>query len=216
MRWSTPNPIYGVSLNPWNHSATLGGSSGVAAVACGIIAVGHGNDLGVSLRYPAMCCGVATLRLSLGRVPAMSPTQSTAGIERGPFTQLMAVLGPIARSIADLRAGLQVMSRGDMRDPLWFPATSASRDVGAALIVGYAMNPFCGALDLAVEKAMQTANRGFQSAGARRCEVRRRVISGDVLKERKGSVLSFGKVSTMPSPAHTGFLWQDPSPLRRG
>ncbi|WP_372993785.1 amidase family protein, partial [Sulfitobacter sp.] len=146
MRWFTSNPIHGVSLNPWDHSITPGGSSGAAAaaVASGIGTIGHGNDLGGSLRYPAMCCGVATIRPSLGRIPAMNPTQSAAGIERGPFTQLMAVQGPIGRSIADVRAGLQVMSRGDVRDPLWVPPSADRRDAGGPLTVGYAMNPFQG------------------------------------------------------------------------
>ena len=173
MRWFTSNPIHGVSLNPWDHSVTPGGSSGAAAaaVASGIGTIGHGNDLGGSLRYPAMCCGVATIRPSLGRIPAMNPTQSAAGIERGPFTQLMAVQGPIGRSIADVRAGLQVMSRGDVRDPLWVPPSADRRDAGGPLTVGYAMNPFQGTLDPAIQRAMQTAIAGFKGTGAKLREI---------------------------------------------
>jgi len=161
MRWFTSNPIHGVSLNPWDHRVTPGGSSGAAAaaVACGIGAIGHGNDLGGSLRYPAMCCGVATNRLSLGRIPAMNPAQSAAGIERGPFTQLMAVQGPIGRSIADVR------------DPLWVPAPVSPRDVGGPLRVGYAMNPFQGKLDPAVQMAIEKAIAGFKDAGAKLREI---------------------------------------------
>lgn len=168
MRWFTSNPLNGVSSNPWNPELTPGGSSGAAAaaVACGIGAIAHGNDLGGSLRYPAYCCGVATIRPSLGRIPAMNPTQSAAGIERGPFTQLMAVQGPIARSIADVRGGLQVMSRRDLRDPLWVPPLDVRRDANAELTVGYAINPFSDKHDQAIETSMQTAVAAFKDSGA--------------------------------------------------
>ncbi len=168
MRWFTSNPVDGISFNPWNSGLTPGGSSGAAAaaVACGIGAIAHGNDLGGSLRYPAYCCGVATIRPSFGRVPAMNPTKSAAGIERGPFTQLMAVQGPLARSVADVRAGLQVMSRRDIRDPLWVPPLDIGRVIDANLTVGYAINPFSNEHDPAIEKSMLTAIAAFKDAGA--------------------------------------------------
>lgn len=168
MRWFTSSPIHGVSANPWDKTRTPGGSSGAAAaaVACGIGSIGHGNDLGGSLRYPAYCCGVASIRPSLGRIPAMNPTQSAAGVERGPLTQLMSVQGPIARSIADVRAGFEVMAEGDIRDPQWVPAPVKRRDAWGDLTVGYAINPFGGRVDTAVQSAMQTAVAGFTDAGA--------------------------------------------------
>lgn len=167
MRWFTSNPIHGVTLNPWDRSLTPGGSSGAAAaaVACGIGTIAHGNDLGGSLRYPAYCCGVATIRPSMGRIAAMNPTQSAAGIERGPMTQMMAVQGPIARSIADVRAALSVMSMPDARDPLWVAAPPSRRDAAGAVKVGFAMNPFDGPLDIAVEAAMTRAIDGLRAAG---------------------------------------------------
>lgn len=173
MRWFTSNPIHGVTHNPWDESLTPGGSSGAAAasVACGIGTVAHGNDLGGSLRYPAYCCGVTTIRPSLGRVPAMNPTQSAAGIERGPLTQLMSAQGPIARSIADVRAGLMVMAQPDIRDPLWVPGFDDTTDNSRTLTVGYAYNPFDGALDPAVEKAMLFAIEALQASGANLVEV---------------------------------------------
>lgn len=173
MRWFTSNPIHGTSLNPWDRALTPGGSSGAAAaaVACGIGAIAHGNDLGGSLRYPAYCCGVATIRPSLGRIPAMNPTQSAAGNERGPFTQLMAVQGPIARSIADVRAGLWAMAQGDRRDPLWVPGVEDPRGGASGLTVGYALNPFASPCDPAVEKAMRVAIAALQQAGAKVVEV---------------------------------------------
>ncbi len=168
MRWFTSNPTNGISLNPWNPDITPGGSSGAAAaaVACGIGVIGHGNDLGGSLRYPAYCCGIATIRPSLGRIPSMNPTQSAAGIERGPLTQLMAVQGPLARSVADVRAGLHAMARRDGRDPLWTEAPQPARKADGALTVGYAMNPFDGAQDPAVDAAMNHAIQAFKDSGA--------------------------------------------------
>lgn len=117
-RWFTDNPLRGKTLNPWNHGITPGGSSGGASssVALGIGAMGHGNDLGGSLRYPAYACGVATIRPSLGRVPAYNPTGTE---ERPPMVQLMSVQGPIAREVRDVRLSLEAMIQPDPRDP-WY------------------------------------------------------------------------------------------------
>lgn len=120
-RWFTDNPLRGQTLNPWDPAITPGGSSGGASssVALGIGAIAHGNDLGGSLRYPAYACGVATIKPSLGRVPAYNPS---APQERPPSLQLMSVQGPIAREVRDVRLGLEVMAQGDHRDPWWVPA----------------------------------------------------------------------------------------------
>ncbi|MFD2740618.1 amidase [Sulfitobacter aestuarii] len=163
MRWCTSNPLHGVSLNPWDATVTPGGSSGAAAaaVASGIGAIAHGNDLGGSLRYPAFCCGVATIRPSFGRVPAMNPI----GGERPPLTQTMSVQGPIARSIADVRAALQVMSMRDSRDPLQVLAPDSGRARGEKITIGYCANPFSAPLDPAVQAGMDIAVRGLRDAG---------------------------------------------------
>ena len=167
MRWFTSNPIHGVSLNPWDHGITPGGSSGAAAaaVASGMGMIGHGNDLGGSLRYPAYCCGVATIKPSTGRVPAMNPTQTANGVERGPITQMMSVQGPIARSIADVRAAMHVMAQPDLRDPLHMPVSMGRDGLTGPVTVGYAMNPFHAPLDETVERAMQTALAAVKDAG---------------------------------------------------
>jgi amidase len=164
MRWSTSNPLHGVTLNPWDATVTPGGSSGAAAaaVASGIGAIAHGNDLGGSLRYPAYCCGVTTIRPSFGRVPIGSPNQAT---ERPPLTQTMSVQGPIARSVADVRVGLQVMSMRSSFDPLQVPAQSSGRIRSNDITVGFAINPFDGPVDTAVETAMKIALSGLKSAG---------------------------------------------------
>ena len=75
-RWFTDNALHGATRNPWSDALTPGGSSGgaAAAVASGMGAIGHGNDFGGSIRYPAYACGVAGLRPTPGRVPAYNPS----------------------------------------------------------------------------------------------------------------------------------------------
>jgi amidase len=120
MRAHTDNALHGPTYNPWNRALTPGGSSGgaAAAVAVGIGPIAHGNDIGGSIRWPAYCCGVVGLRPTPGRVSHMNPG-SPGG--RPLCSQLMAVNGPLARSVRDLRAGLQAMSAPDLRDHRWTP-----------------------------------------------------------------------------------------------
>src|ERR671937_302879 len=67
----TFNPVFGATLNPRDHTKTCGGSSGGAAVAlaCGMVPLADGSDLGGSLRNPASFCNVVGFRPSPGRVP---------------------------------------------------------------------------------------------------------------------------------------------------
>ena len=120
-RWFTSNLLHGATRNPRDASLTPGGSSGgaAAAVASGICAVGHGTDIAGSIRYPAYACGIHGLRPSFGRVPAYN---ASAGRDRGIGGQLMAVSGPLARTVEDLRLALTALSAGDVRDPWWVPA----------------------------------------------------------------------------------------------
>jgi amidase len=120
-RWFTGNQLHGVTRNPRDPRLTPGGSSGGAAsaIASGMGHLAHGTDIAGSIRYPAYACGVHGLRPSLGRVAAWNPS---AGADRVIGGQLMAVSGPIARTVADLRLGLAAMARPDARDPWWVPA----------------------------------------------------------------------------------------------
>lgn len=119
LRWFTRNALHGQTLNPHDPTLTPGGSSGGAgaAVAAGMGAIAHGTDIAGSIRYPAFACGVHGLRPSLGRVPAFN---ATAG-DRHVGGQLMAVSGPLARTIPDLRLALHAMARADLRDPWFLP-----------------------------------------------------------------------------------------------
>jgi amidase len=121
LRAFTDNPLHGQTWNPWDKAITCGGSSGGAAasIAAGVACAAHGNDIGGSLRWPAACCGVNTIKPTLGRIPAYN---QSAAAERPPMAQLMSVQGPIARSVADVKLALSALARRDVRDPWWVPA----------------------------------------------------------------------------------------------
>ncbi len=161
LRWFTTNLLHGDTRNPRDPALTPGGSSGgaAAAVAAGIGHLAHGTDIAGSIRYPAYACGVHGLRPSLGRVPAFNASLPERGI--GP--QLMAVSGPIARTVADLRLGLAAMAAADARDPWWVPAPLEGPPAPrrAALCVrpgGLAVVP-------EVEAALRDAARRLEAAG---------------------------------------------------
>lgn len=100
MRWLTENTLHGPTLNPWNTNHTAGGSSGGAAssVASGMAPIGQGNDIAGSVRYPAYCCGLVGVRSSYGRAPSFNPMAASG---RAISSQLMAVQGPLTRSVRD-------------------------------------------------------------------------------------------------------------------
>jgi amidase len=108
----TFNPIFGITRNPYDTSKTAGGSSGgaAAALACGMLPLADGSDMGGSLRNPAAFCNVVGFRPSLGRVPAWPNAmawQSRLGVE-----------GPMARTVEDCALLLSVLAGPDERDPL--------------------------------------------------------------------------------------------------
>ncbi len=161
LRWFTSNLLHGDTRNPRDPALTPGGSSGGAAsaVAVGIGHLAHGTDIAGSIRYPAYACGVHGLRPSLGRVPAFNASLPERGI--GP--QLMAVSGPIGRTIGDLRLGLAAMAAADARDPWWVPAPLEGPPTPrrATLCVrpgGLAVVP-------EVDAALRDAARRLQAAG---------------------------------------------------
>ena len=116
MRITTDNPLHGRTLNPWHADRTPGGSSGgeASALASGMSPLGLGNDIGGSVRNPAFCCGVASLKPSAGRIPHAS---SIPPEDSGLAAQLLLTEGPIARHVKDLRLAYETLSGRDSRDP---------------------------------------------------------------------------------------------------
>src|SRR5262249_31241253 len=164
LRWDTDNELRGRTYNPWNRRRTPGGSSGGAAasLAVGIAPLGHGNDLGGSVRYPAYCCGIAGIRPTLGRVPSYN---QTAADERPPGTQLMSVQGRLARGVRDVRLGLAAMSARDPRDPWWTPAPLAGEPVTRPIRVALTVDPAKLGVHADVAAAVRAAGNALANAG---------------------------------------------------
>lgn len=164
MRAFTENPLHGLTLNPWDPAITCGGSSGgaAAAVALGIGALAHGNDIGGSLRWPAHCNGLATIRPTLGRVPAFNPS---APAERPLLQQLMSVQGPLAREVRDVRLGLAAMSARDPRDPWWVPAPLKGPSPARPIRVALARLPADMVVDADTVGCVRRAAEHLEDAG---------------------------------------------------
>ncbi|MGR3378908.1 amidase [Salipiger abyssi] len=161
-RAMTSNELYGVTLNPWNPKVTPGGSSGGAAsaVAAGIGAVAHGNDLGGSVRQPAHCCGIVGLRCTPSRIPNYNPS---VALDRPGLHQTTTSQGPLARSIADAVLGYEAMSQRDYRDPWWVPPLPAALE--APFPCKVALFYTDDDIEPAVKDALDTAARFLEDAG---------------------------------------------------
>jgi amidase len=111
--WQSYNEVYGTTNNPWDRSRSPGGSSGggAAALAAGFVPLEFGSDIGGSLRAPAHFCGVFSHKPSLDLVPqrGSGPPQTPAIPVRGDLS----VIGPMARSAADLALQLEVVAGPD-------------------------------------------------------------------------------------------------------
>ncbi len=110
----TESELNGVCRNPWSLDRTPGGSSGgaAAALAAGLCPVAQGSDGGGSIRIPASCCGLFGIKPARGRISHAPAGDSLFGF---------ATDGPIARTVADAAAVLDVMSGYEIGDPHWAP-----------------------------------------------------------------------------------------------
>ena len=111
--WQSFNEVYGTTNNPWEFGRTPGGSSGgsAAALAAGFVSLELGSDVGGSIRAPAHFCGVFSHKPSLDLIP-----QRGSGPPRSPAIAVrseMFVIGPMARSAADLALELGVLAGPD-------------------------------------------------------------------------------------------------------
>ena len=115
LRLDTDNPLRGRTFNPWNKKLTPGGSSGgeAAAIATGMSPIGLGNDVGGSLRNPAFCCGISSIKPTVGRIPGVhSGAMENIGLIAPFLTD-----GPMARKIEDIKAGLSILAGRHVDDP---------------------------------------------------------------------------------------------------
>ncbi|WP_439395881.1 amidase family protein [Bradyrhizobium sp. PMVTL-01] len=176
-RGFTDNPLHGLTLNPWDPHITCGGSSGGAgsAVAAGIGTIAHGNDIGGSLRWPAHCNGVATIKPTQGRIPAFN---GSATAERPMLAHLMSAQGPLARHVADVRLALEAMSQRDPRDPWWVPAPLVGPKPKGSIKVALAKIPEDMDVDPSVAAALRQAADHLERSGYRVSEVEVPDING--------------------------------------
>lgn len=136
MAWETDNLLYGRTNSPWDLARTPGGSSGgeAAAIAAGMSAGGVGSDGGGSIRVPAHFSGICGLKPTPGRIPATGHFP----VSTGPFA-LIGVVGPMARTVADLQLLFEAMQGPDFGDtcaapiPLCRPSPEETRK----LTIGY-------------------------------------------------------------------------------
>jgi len=107
MDYTADNPVFGRTNHPLNPDLTPGGSSGGEAVAIATCMSpgGLGSDLAGSVRIPAHFCGICGLKPTVGRVPGEGQFPPSTG----PYS-LGAVIGPMARNVADLRLLFQALT----------------------------------------------------------------------------------------------------------
>ena len=107
----TFNQVFGETLNPYDTTKTCGGSSGGASVslACGMLPLADGSDMGGSLRNPGNFCNIAGFRTSPGRVPVWPRLAAWFPIP---------VQGPMARTVQDVALMLSTIAGPDSRSPI--------------------------------------------------------------------------------------------------
>jgi Asp-tRNA(Asn)/Glu-tRNA(Gln) amidotransferase A subunit family amidase len=128
MAYETDNAVSGKTSNPWSLVHSSGGSSGgeAAAIASGCSMGGVGSDGGGSVRVPAHFCGISALKPTPGRIP------STGHFPRGAGAfAWLGVVGPMARTAADVRELFAVVRGPDGDDALSSPVEGLKFREGA-------------------------------------------------------------------------------------
>ena len=164
LRVHTDSFLHGVTANPFDPSKTAGGSSGgeAAALATGMSPLGLGNDIGGSLRNPAYCCGIASLKPSVHRIPTASSTSPDEPFLAG---QLMAVPGPMGRRVADVRAAFEVIAGADPRDPFSISAPFDGPSPSPPIRVALVPEPPGGSTAPTIAAAVRAAGVALADAG---------------------------------------------------
>ena len=153
---ATDSHEFGITRNPWNRELTAGGSSGgsAAAVAAGIVPIAHGNDGMGSLRIPAACCGLVTLKPGPGVVPTDLGANNWGGMSED---------GILATTVADLALGTAVMAGRE--------SLAARKDLGSLRIAVALNSPVMLGktslvrVDPAIRKAVKATAEVLRHAG---------------------------------------------------
>ena len=168
--FTSRNPHHGDCRNPWDTSRIPGGSSGGngAALASAMAFAAVGGDTGGSNRQPAALCGVVGVKVTYGRV------SRHGGF---PLSWSMDTVGPMARTVGDAAAILNVMAGYDPRDPTTrrdtVPNYLATLDGGLKGIrVGIPHDGFMATMEPEVGAAIQDALGVLKKQGATLVDVR--------------------------------------------
>jgi amidase len=132
------NEYFGTPVNPLDPGRVPGGSSSGSAVAVagGEADLAYGSDTGGSIRVPAAFCGITGLKTTHGRIPL-------AGV--WPLAPSMDTIGPMARDVAGVAAGLALLEPGFSVD------VTAAAQVGRIRPGGFGVDPV---IDAAVDAAL--------------------------------------------------------------
>lgn len=108
------NSSYGVARSVWDSARTPGRSSsgGAVAVSGGAVLVDLASDSGGSLRFPAHCSGLVTIKPTLGMVPATGHFPPIDVLTDG-----RTVIGPLCRTVEDALTVLNIIAGPDGIDP---------------------------------------------------------------------------------------------------
>lgn len=166
-RWVTDNELHGRTLNPWDATRSPGGSSGggAASVATGMLPISQGNDIGGSVRYPAFACGVVGFRPSVGMVvhyPEPEPNDMRLSV------QIMAVEGPLTRTVADARLTLIAFTTHTPEDnvyPEWVPGAPVAPPARHPQRVGLVRRVGVDKPAPAIDAALDTAANALRAEG---------------------------------------------------
>lgn len=164
LRIHTDSTLFGRTKNPWNADRTVGGSSGgeAAALATGMSPIGLGNDIGGSLRNPAHCCGIASIKPSTGVIP---DTQTYPIEDFGLSAQLMLNQGVMARRIADVREGFLAVAGPSPRDPVSVPVRLRDLAEGEGLRIAVMAEPPGGSTHHEIAEVVRNAGEALRSCG---------------------------------------------------
>ena len=165
MDYTADNLVFGRTNHPLDASLTPGGSSGgeAVAIASHMSPGGLGSDLAGSIRVPAHFCGIAGLKPGAGRVPGEGQFPPSSG----PYS-LGAVIGPLARTVGDLRSLFRVIANSEG------PRMSTLKDLRVAWYVDDGVAPVTQETKAAVESVVSSlSDAGFVTEERRAPHVER-------------------------------------------
>lgn len=161
--YESDNPVFGRTLNPHDATRTPGGSSGgeAALIAAGASPLGLGTDIGGSVRVPAAFCGIVSLKPTTGRCDDDDDFWGPRGQQA-----VKSQVGVMARSVADVELGLQVINgeQAPSRPPM--PLKSSNSVQVSALKVAYYTDDGTFGVSPGVARAVHEAAAALQAGGA--------------------------------------------------